>query len=281
MNYIISLDIGGTNLRAAIVDSDFNIVKSIIRSTGRGNKESFYEDVITIISDLDYFSFYPVAISMGVPGRVRPNGFIDALPNIGITDIDLVSVLTKRFNLPVFVKNDAEIAAVGEGFVGSGKGLKSTYFVTISTGIGGALFEDGKIKNPSKEIGHMLVNYKGGYYELEKIASGMGILKLLEINNLPLESAKVFFDKVKENDLLYLGVYNDWLHMMATFLNFVGRAYNPDVIVVTGGVMKSSDVFFETLKEMVAPLKLVPTYFAQDSGLIGAAAYGFIQTSSL
>lgn len=281
MQHIISLDIGGTNLRAAIVDSDFNIVKTIIRSTIKGSKEAFYDDVITIISDLDYFAFCPLAISIGVPGRVRANGFIDALPNIGIENIDLVSVLNKRFNLPVFVKNDAEMAAVAEGYVGGGKGLTSTYFVTISTGIGGALFENGALKNTCKEIGHILIKYKDANYELEKVASGTGILKLLELNNLSLPSAKDFFERVRENDLVYLNVYHDWLELIANFLLLVNKAFKPDVIVLTGGVMKSRDVFFETLQSMVAPLKLVPTHFEQDSGLIGSAAYGFINTKSL
>ena len=279
MRYVIALDIGGTNLRAAIVNSDYEIIRVIVRSTARGSLISFYDDVLTIIGDLDFKELNPIAIAIGVPGRVRANGFIDELPNIAIENIDLITVIKNRFHLPVFIRNDAEMASIAEGIVGSGMGLKSSYFITISTGIGGALFENGMIKNPSKEIGHMLVKYQDNYYELEKIASGVGVLKLLELNDLPLPSAKEFFDRVRENDLLYLNVYQDWLRLIANFIKFIDKAFAPDVVVLTGGVMKSSDVFFDSLKKLVTPINLVPTHFSQDSGLIGAAAYGFIMNS--
>lgn len=276
MRHVIALDIGGTNLRAAIVDESYHIAKMIIRDTLKGSLNDFYEDVITIINDLNFRDFTPIAISLGVPGRVRNNGFIDALPNIGLENIDIVSVLAKRYNLPVFVRNDAEMASVAEGVVGGGKGLKSTYFITISTGIGGSLFEEGKIKNPSREVGHMLVPYQNQYYELEKIASGLGLLKLLDLNHLALPSAKDFFDRIRHNDLLYLNVYEDWLKLIADLIRFIDHAFKPDVIVLTGGVMKSSDVFFEQLQSMLKGIKIVGTHFSQNSGLIGAAAYGFI-----
>lgn len=279
MQYVIALDIGGTNLRAAIVSREYTISNVLIRETIKGSLTAFYQDVIAIINDLNFQKFHPIAISIGVPGRVRANGFIDALPNVGIENIDLAKVISTHFNIPTFIRNDAEMAAVAEGVVGGGKGLFSTYFITVSTGIGGALFEDGKIKNPSLEIGHMLVNYQGNYYELEKIASGVGILKLLEINKLPLPSAKEFFDCVRKGDKKYLGVYQDWLNLMADFIKFVNHAYQPKVIVFTGGVMKSGDVFFDQLVKLVSPAPLVPTHFSQNSGLIGAAAVGFLSSN--
>lgn len=278
MKFVIALDIGGTNLRSAIVDSEYNIVKVLIRDTVNGNLNQFYQDVRDIIKDLEYETYEPVAISIGVPGRVRANGFIDALPNINIADIDLANFIHQAFNLPVFIRNDAEMASVAEAIVGAGSGLFSTYFITISTGIGGSLFENGIIKNASSEIGHMLVNYQGNYYELEKIASGNGILKLLQLNGLPLDSAKEFFEKVKQRNELYMPIYHDWLNLIAGLIKFVERAFHPSVIVLTGGVMKSSDIFFEKLLALTSPAKLVKTHFSQNSGLIGAAAYGFIRT---
>jgi len=278
MKHVVALDIGGTNLRAAIVDENFNIINVLIRSTVNGNLMQFYEDVILIIKDLDISSFNPLAISIGVPGRVRANGFIDALPNINIVDIDLVNIVKEHFKLPVFIRNDAEMASVAEAIVGAGKGKFSTYFITISTGIGGSLFENGLIKNASSEIGHTLVPYKGEYYELEKIASGHGIIKLLQLNGLHLESAKVFFEKVAQNDEIYLKVYKDWLDLITQLIKLVDHAFCPDVIVLTGGTMKSSDVFFEDLCAAVKPANLVKSHFSQNSGLIGAAAYGFIRT---
>ncbi len=278
MRYVIALDIGGTNLRAAIINSDYHIEKVLIRNTINGNLSQFYRDVLAIIDDLDSLSFHPIAISIGVPGRVRANGYIDALPNINITHIDLVPLLVEQYGLPVYIRNDAEMASVAEAMVGAGKGQFSTYFITISTGIGGSLFENGTIKNASSEIGHMLVPYKGNFYELEKIASGNGILRLLTLNNLTLDSAASFFEKVVANEQQYVEVYKDWLDLISHLINFINDAFAPSVIVLTGGVMKSSDVFFEQLLDKVKPAKLVKTHFSQNSGLIGAAAYGLLNT---
>lgn len=278
MSYVIALDIGGTNLRSAIVDSDYNIIKVLIRDTVNGKLQLFYDDVVAIIRDLDFDQYQPVAISIGVPGRVRANGFIDALPNINIANIDLANVVSAAFGLPVFIRNDAEMASVAEAIVGAGRNFFSTYFITISTGIGGSLFENGIIKNASSEIGHTLVPYQGEYYELEKIASGNGLLKLLKLNHLPLESAKDFFAKIEAKDPQYLPIYHDWINLIADLIKFVQRAFSPSIIVLTGGVMKSADIFFDDLVTLCSPAKLVKTHFSQNSGLIGAAAYGFIRT---
>jgi len=279
MKYVIALDIGGTNLRAALVDSEYNIVKVLIRDTLKDNLPLFYDDVVKIIVDLDFKQFNPVSISIGVPGRVRASGFIDALPNIGINNINLVDLLFAKFNLPVFIRNDAEMASVAEAIVGAGKNTFSTYFITVSTGIGGALFENGVIKNASSEIGHTLVEYKGQYYELEKIASGNGLLKLLALNGVHLKHAKDFFTKVALKDPTILPIYEDWLNLIANLIKFVDYAFKPSVIVLTGGVMKSSDIFFTELCRRVAPANVVKAHFSQNSGLIGAAAYGFIKTA--
>jgi len=279
MKYVIALDIGGTNLRAALVDSEYNIVKVLIRDTVKDNLPLFYDDVVKIIVDLDFKQFNPVSISIGVPGRVRANGFIDALPNIGINNINLVDLLFAKFNLPVFIRNDAEMASVAEAIVGAGKNTFSTYFITVSTGIGGSLFENGVIKNASSETGHTLVEYKGQYYELEKIASGNGLLKLLSLNGVHLKHAKDFFAKVALKDPVILPIYDDWLNLIANLIKFVDHAFKPSVIVLTGGVMKSSDIFFAELCRKVAPANVVKAHFSQNSGLIGAAAYGFIQAA--
>ena len=191
--FIVALDLGGTNMRAALVDENGNFLQVVKESTIHNDHPAFIAHTIELIEKLDTKKYPPKGISIGVPGPVRSNGFINELPNIGIQAIDLIAPLQKRFNLPVVVRNDADMAAFAEAGLGAGKTAKSLYFVTISTGIGGCLVVDKAIKNPSREIGHSLVNYKNNYYELEKIASGNGILKLLDLNGIKLNSAADFF----------------------------------------------------------------------------------------
>lgn len=276
MKYILSLDLGGTNLRCALINSDLDIIKVVYNTTTGGSVNRFLEDVKNLINEIDYKSYNVGAIVIGVPGRVRANGFIDELPNVHIKNIPLKEHIESVFNIVTFVRNDAEIAAVAEAIAGAGRSYNSTYFITISTGIGGCLFENGRIKNPSEEIGHTLVFYKDEYFELEKIASGRGLTRLLELNNIAPIDARTFFELVGKKDPLVMDVYFDWVNLVASLINYVYKVFSPEIFVLTGGVMKSSDVFLEDLRRLTTPALLVKAYFEQDSGLIGAAAYGFL-----
>ncbi|MDD2398227.1 MAG: ROK family protein [Bacilli bacterium] len=277
MQHVISLDVGGTNLRAAIVNEKFEIVRVIRKTTLTGSVELFLKQIVDIIEDLDYAKFNPLNIVVDIPGRVRYDGFIYALPNIRIEKIALKDYLEFYFKLPTFVKNDAEMAGLAEAMLGVGRSLKSTFFITISTGVGGAYIENGHIKQINDEIGHTLYNYKGRYYEFEKICSGQGLLNLCAINGLEIEKTAHFFERVRLGDATIFPIFSDWLNLMDQFLDFIEKTYQPSVIALTGGVMRSSDVFLSELVERHPNLILKPTHFAQDSGLIGSACYGFQQ----
>jgi len=275
--FIIALDIGGTNIRAAIADQNNTLIEVKKESTLRHDNELFIAQVIGIITQLNLNKYDPVAISIGVPGRVRQNGFIDELPNIGIKEIDLVTPLTKRFKLPVSIRNDAEMAAFAEAYAGAGKKYQSTYFVTISTGIGGCLVVGNEIKNPSVEIGHTIVSYKGGFYELEKIASGDGVVKLAALNNIYYPNGKAFFADVEKGVPYALKIFEDWLILISDFFNYVNDAFTPDVIAVTGGVLKSKHLFWDRLKASVPHANITIAKFSEDAGLVGTASYGLIK----
>lgn len=275
--YIIALDIGGTNVRAAISDEKGTLHQIVKENTLRHDKDVFIAQVKGVITQLNLNKYDPLGISIGVPGRVRRNGYIDELPNIGIKDIDLVNTLGKTFNLPVTVRNDAEMAAFAEAHAGAGKHFKSTYFVTISTGIGGCLVVNHEIKNPSGEIGHTLVPYDGSFYELEKIASGDGVIKLAALNDIYYATGKAFFNDVESGVPYALKIFEDWLTLIADFFNYVNTAFTPDVIAVTGGVLKSKALFWDRLKSLVPAANIQIAHFSEDAGLVGAAAYGFIK----
>lgn len=275
--YIISLDIGGTNIRAAIISDEGTIVEVKKDATLRHDKVVFITQVKGMITALNLNKYDPIAISIGVPGRVRSNGYIDELPNIGIKDIDLVSTLEKTFGLPVSIRNDAEMAAFAEAASGAGKTVKSTYFVTISTGIGGCLVADHQIKNPSGEIGHTLVPYRGQFYEIEKIASGDGVITLASLNDIYYANGKAFFSDVEKKTPYALKIFSDWLDLITDFFHYINEAFTPDVIAVTGGVLKSKHLFWDELKKRVKNANIVVAEFSEDAGLIGAAAYGFVK----
>ena len=159
MKKIIALDIGGTNTRVALINEKYEIESVKIEPTVVGNTELFLANVKkTILEAIPSFEGVS-ALAMGVPGRVRYDGFIYALPNIHIDNVPLASYLSKEFKLPAYVINDAEVAALAEANVGPFKKAKSLYFVTISTGVGGALTIGGELRNSSYEAGHTMTAY--------------------------------------------------------------------------------------------------------------------------
>ncbi len=275
MKKVIALDIGGTNLRAAVIDEDYHIL-NVVRKANNcyGNKQLFYENVVSIISELNPNLREISNISMGVPGRVRESGYIEGLVNIGISDIDLVTLLEERFHLPIYIKNDAEMGLLAEAVVGNGKGHDGVYFITISTGIGGAFAYHGHLKNYGKEIGHMPVVIDNEYYELERMCSGQGILSLCAKYGLVVKSATEFFTMVRSSEPDSLSIFAVWLETFSSWLRYLKRVYNPDIFTFTGGVFKNKDLIFPRLKEMNPDLNMVECYFKEDAGLIGSAVYG-------
>lgn len=277
MKKVIALDIGGTNLRGAIINDKYEIEKVIIRDNDCfGNKERFYSKILAIIDEL--YSLSPENIccfSAGLPGRVRKSGKVDDLSNVKIKDIDLVTILQEKYNLPVFIKNDAEMALLSEAFLGAGKKYDGVYFVTISTGIGGAFCYKKQLKNYGKESGHTPIFYQGEFKDFERLCSGTGIVNLAKINGLEVKCAKEFFDLLKENNQKAMKIKEEWLNLLSEQFQFINRVFMPDVFTLTGGVMKSKDLFFEELIEKNKNLNIVECQSGQYAGLIGAACLGF------
>ncbi|MCD8194973.1 MAG: ROK family protein [Coprobacillus sp.] len=276
MEKVISLDIGGTNLRAALINSNYQIEKVIKKDNNTfGDLDKFYEEIINLIRDLNVNLDEVSNISIGVPGRVRHNGMIDALPNIGIENIDLKTKLKTTFNKDVYIKNDAEMGLLAEAVLGAGKDYDGVYFITISTGVGGAFAYKGELKNYGKEIGHIPVLYKNEYYDFESICSGGGIVRLSKMNGLRVKNSKEFFDLVRKENKKALSIFNTWIELFSSFLRYIKDIYNPDIFTFTGGVFKNKDLIFPKLKENNPSLNMVECYFEENAGLIGGAVYGF------
>lgn len=277
MNKVIALDIGGTNTRVALINEKYEIEKILIKPTVVGNLDLFLASVRNAIKEaIDDFSGVK-AIAVGVPGRVRHDGYIYALPNVHITAIPLSEYLNDEFGLPVYVRNDAEVAALAEANVGPYKECKSLYFVTISTGVGGALCIDGKLVNSSYEVGHTMTAYHNEIHEFEHMVSGTGIRRLCDMNGLNVEDARAFFELVKNKHPLALRVYKDWIKMLAEWFEMNQDNFSPDVFTLTGGVMKSKDLFFEDLRRACPNSRIEECACGQQAGLIGAAVFGFQQ----
>jgi glucokinase len=275
MKKIVALDIGGTNTRVALINEKYEIESVKIEPTVVGNTELFLANVKKTINEAIPNLKDVSAFAMGVPGRVRYDGFIYALPNIHIDNVPLAEYLTKEFKKPAYVINDAEVAALAEANIGPWHKAKSLYFVTISTGVGGALTVNGQLKNSSYEAGHTMTQYHGEVHEFEHMASGVGIRRLCDMNGLEIESAQQFFQLVKNKNPQALSVYKDWIKLVADWLEMIEDAFNPEIFTLTGGVLKSADIFWDDLKRAAPHCHIEKCGCGQEAGLIGAAVLGF------
>ena len=275
MDKVIALDIGGTNTRVALINENYEIENVLINPTVVGNLDLFLESVAKAIREA-IPSFEGVkAIAVGVPGRVRHDGYIYALPNIHVSNIPLSEYLQKEFNLPVFVRNDAEVAALAEANVGPYKACKSLYFITISTGVGGAYCINGQLRNSTYEVGHTMTAYHNEIHEFEHMASGTGLRRLCEMNGLHVQDAREFFELVKNGHALAGRVYKDWIRMFSEFIQMIQENFNPEIFTLTGGVMKSKDIFLEDLRRACPGSRIEECAAGQMAGLVGSAVYGF------
>jgi glucokinase len=275
MNLVIALDIGGTNLRGAVVNDQYSFLNIKIIPTPLNDLNAFLKEVKNIIDYLLIKHPQVKAIACGVPGRVDTLGGIEILPNIGIRHVPLKSFLETTYRLPVVIKNDAVMAAIAEGNLGFGKDLNSSYFITISTGIGAAFIANHQLRHSSEEAGHMLVPFAGGFEELEKVASGQGIVHLAKHHGIDIPDAKTFFLRLGQHDPKIQTIFKQWLDYITQFLKWVDRYYSPKAFILTGGVLKSKAFFWDALQSSVPHIPLALASFGQDAGLMGAANLAF------
>jgi glucokinase len=272
MKKVLAFDIGGTNTRLALVNEKFEVEKRMDFSTVVGDPDGFMENCIKLIEQFPLEDV--VAIGAGVPGLVnRETGEILDLPHVKIKNVHFGKILSERFKLPVYLRNDAEVACLGEAYLGVGKDYERVFFITISTGLGGALCVDQENQDYVTEIGHTKFMYKNTLQEYGMI-SGINIKKLIEINKIQgINSAKEMFDGVRKNDPEAVRLYDEWFSVLNKFVRLIIDSYNPDVICMTGGLLKDKDVFFEKLQKENPDANITLCHFSEGAGVMGASIY--------
>lgn len=274
INKYLAYDIGGTNTRVIIYDDNNQILDERIRPTVNTSKEDFIDNILLTTEELKVNMNEISAIGMGVPGVCdRLKGYIVDLPNVYVKDIPIRDIFYKKYHKPLYLRNDAEVAALGEAIIGAGKGYQRVFFITISTGLGGALVIDEEVQDYVTEIGHTHFKYQDQYYEYEALASGTGLVKLAKLNKLNIASSKELFDLIARGDSKALVIKEEWLKILSKFLRMIQDSYLPEVITITGGVMKSKNYFFEDLKSMNPDIHIVECGLGEYAGLIGAALF--------
>ena len=263
MRYAIGIDIGGTNIRIAIVDSDGNLYDTIKVKTDAHTKDELVSQIEKLINSIDYQKYHVEGIGIGIPGPVRDKGLVMYLPNLNINEsFNLKDIIEAKYHLPTYVGNDANVAGLAEAIVGSGKGYDVVQYITISTGIGGGLIINKKMitgrYGEAQEVGSMIVNVGGrapSIYKpkgcIEGEASGKSLFKIAKERNLEISGTKDIFELASKGDPIASEIRKDFIEYMAAFISSIVAYMEPDIFVLGGGVMKSKDYFLDELIQRV------------------------------
>jgi glucokinase len=306
----LTIDIGGTQSRVALIDAELKILKrvSVPTEAGQGHKVVF-EEIRKLVSKDEFDRIAGIGIS--IAGLLRTDsGTLVYSPNMpGWVDVPVKQIFTHEFDLPVYVANDASLAALGEHRYGAAKGLDNFVYITVSTGIGGGMVLDGKLylgtDGYAGEVGHMMIDPDGpvcscgmsGCFESmasgtaiardarERIASGStSIISDMIDGDLNKIKAQIVEQAARQGDALAKEVMHEAAVNLGIGLSNLIIIFNPDAIVVGGGVTKSNELIFEPARKVVSERAVcylrrdVPIYKAvleDDVGLIGAAAFVF------
>ena len=271
MKYGLVVDLGATNLRVAIVNEKYEIVKKIKCNVDKNKDLAF--NIYTEYKKIEE-NFKLEGIVIGVPGSIDfKNNIIRDLPNLKIKEYDLKSALYKLFKVPIHIVNDASLAAIGEYI--NYREEKIFQYITISTGIGGGLIYKGKLFEGNngfeQEIGRISVKDK----LFEELCSGNALKNRLLKENIDEEYASsALLSKNKK----YQKVVNAWLDDLSIGIANIIKIINPSIIVFGGGLGVYLDYFKEGLvqrlekiipSDVIQDLKLEKSQYGDDSAIIG------------
>ncbi|CDQ17994.1 glucokinase [Halobacillus karajensis] len=309
-HYFIGADIGGTTVKLAFIREDGEITKKWEIPTNTEKKgESIPADIAESITEkmeedrMDKELI--LGIGAGAPGFVdTKTGYIHEAVNIGWKDFNFGPLLSDLTGFPVWVDNDANLAALGENWLGAGKGCTELIAVTLGTGVGGGIIANGQVLNGANgtaaELGHVTVIPEGGAPCncgktgcLETVSSATGIVRRGKemIGDYPESTlhphiktgaltAKDVFEASKAGDEAAKQVINEVTDVLGMAIANMAIAINPEKIVIGGGVSKAGDWLLEPLEKSYRKYALSRTAEAStfgiaelgnDAGVIGGA----------
>ena len=309
MRTAIGVDVGGTGTKAAIVDAEGQILARSERPT---DPSAGTKGVLAVIEDLASkapdLSAEIAGVGVGLAGFVDPStGAVSFSPNITFDDPHVAAAVQARIDVPVMVENDANSAVWGEYKFGTAKGLDHVSMVMIGTGVGSGFVVDGRLlrgaTGAAAELGHIVIDPDGPQCPcglrgcLEQFASGNAIRRMAmdAVGEDPSSSilafagttqsitAKHVAQAARQLDETARGVLRTAGRALGTGLSNVVNIFDPQVIVLGGGVIAAGEPYLgparDRLNEMNLAQRRRPTRIDQsslgnDAGVIGAAALG-------
>ena len=311
--YAIGVDLGGTTIKLGIVTNNGKIINKIsIRTEAEKGPKKVIANLISGINELTNNSKFKITgIGIGCPGVVTPGkGIVEKPPNLpGWDKVNIGKIISKEFNKPVFVDNDANAAAIGELTFGSGKKYKSFIMITLGTGVGGGIVINKKIYHgdfgAAGEIGHISIDFKGPKCNcgscgcIEAYAGNLYLRARVRTELRKHPESKMW--KLINNDLSKVSPRNVQLaaetgdafaksvidelgmHLGSAFASLC-NVLDISVFVIGGGIAGFGKPLFDSIKKTIskrvmAPIRprvrVLPAKLKNDAGIKGASALVF------
>lgn len=311
--YNIGIDLGGTNIAAAVVDGNGKI---ICKASTPTRVEQGFQAIVKSMADLSRSLIEEAglkpkdinSVGIGSPGTIdQEKGEIVHAYNLGFNHSPIREEFIKHLGLPVYIGNDANVAAYGEFVYGAGNGkYKDLVAVTLGTGLGAGIVLNGKLVcgsfNGGGELGHVVLVVDGeqcncgrkGCWEKYSSATALieqakkaaeknpsSLLNQLVENDLSKMNAKIPFDAAQQGDRVAQDVIYEYTRLLAIGVGNIINMIQPEVIVIGGGVSAQGDNLLKPLVEMVKKevfgggdylnTKIMIAELGNDAGIIGAA----------
>jgi glucokinase len=292
---VIAFDIGGTDIKIGVVDGSGAVLSVHTVPTELGDAEKLLDQLVACVRDAGglHPGLKPAAIGIHVAGLVDDaRGVLLLAENLGLRDVAMKSALERRTGLPIAFGNDARGAGFAEVRMGAARGFRNAMVVSVGTGIGAAVFVDGRAYSADGfgcELGHMrmvtlasedsVVCNCGGVGCLETYCSARGIANAYaRATGLPARGAREVFAAAAAGDHLAHLVIERGIDMLALALAQVTTVLSPEAIVIAGGLSEAGDALFIPLRTRLdeyltfhrRPL-LLKARFGDQSGVIASA----------
>ncbi|NLK97717.1 ROK family protein [Defluviitalea saccharophila] len=312
--YYIGVDLGGTNIAVGIVTEEGKLIKKRSIPTLRHREyQEILKDMGELCANIVKEEGIPLeevaSVGVGSPGTPDPvNGILVYANNLKFHNVPIRTELQKYINVPIYLENDANCAALGEAVAGAAKGYKNSVTVTLGTGVGGGIIIDGKIFSGSyyggAEIGHHVIVADGeqctcgrkGCWEAYASATALireariavirhpesGVAKLVG-GDINLINAKIPFDAAQSGDPVGQELVDQYINYLGIGIANMINILQPEIVVIGGGVCAQGDNLLNPLKEVVQKnvyadgtlkTQLRIAELGNDAGIIGAAMLG-------
>lgn len=310
----IGIDLGGTNIAVGVVSEAGSILAEASTKT---LAQRPYQELVRDMADCAKKALAKAnltvddvkSIGVGIPGTAdQEKGLVIFCTNLGWANVPLRDEMQKYINKPVFIDNDANVAALAENFAGVSAGCKSSVLLTLGTGVGGGIIIGGKTWTGAHgrggEVGHMTLIPDGVPCTcgnngcLERYCSATAIIRMAQQECLGYPdsailskaggdpekiNAKIVIDAAKEGDPVAVRVFDQYARYLALAINTITAFFDPEMVVLGGGVSQSGDFLLNAVRALLPRylmFKALPgprlelARLGNEAGIIGAAMLG-------